>query len=139
MVRVAVRERMAFGLISGRLRPWGFQRSTFWYRDKSVTLLYCFMPDHAHAVIFGQSDEARPKAAIEGFKTSSGIWLRQHFSRVRWQVGYHDRIIRNNQEWRGHVQYGLNNPVRAGLVSRFDDYPHLGRQGMTVEELLKCW
>jgi REP element-mobilizing transposase RayT len=97
------------------------------------------MPDHLHVILFGQTDEARPKAAIEGFKKSSAIWLARHCPDVRWQEGFHDRIIRDHKEWQNKIRYILNNPVRAGLVSTFEDYPHLGSQAFTMDQLLGGW
>ena len=103
---------------------------------ESTATVYCFMPDHLHVIVFGQSDEALPKKAIDGFKTSTGIWLKQQASESVWQTGYYDRIIRDHAEWSNTVRYILQNPVRAGLVESFEDYPFLGSQSFTWEDLL---
>ena len=105
-------------------------------RRNSVASLYCFMPDHLHVIVWGQSDEAMPKAAMDGFKIGSGIWLRRHSPGFRWQTDYHDRIIRDHAEWCHKVRYILNNPVRAGLVNSFEDYPFLGSQKFAIDEIL---
>lgn len=41
-----------------------------------------------------------------------------------WQAGYHDRALRDDARVQDAVDYCLQNPVRAGLVEDFRDYPH---------------
>lgn len=41
-----------------------------------------------------------------------------------WQDGYHDRIVRQDEDVAAYVDYILQNPVRAGLVKRAEDYPY---------------
>jgi REP element-mobilizing transposase RayT len=40
-----------------------------------------------------------------------------------WQDGYHDRIVRQDEDLAGYIDYILQNPVRADLVKRASDYP----------------
>ena len=42
-----------------------------------------------------------------------------------WQAGYHDHALRDDEDYRVRVRYLLQNPVRAGLVPRAEDYPYL--------------
>jgi REP element-mobilizing transposase RayT len=41
-----------------------------------------------------------------------------------WQPQYHDHAVRKDEDLNEIVRYALNNPVRAGLVRDFHDYPH---------------
>lgn len=40
-----------------------------------------------------------------------------------WAAGYYDRYIRSQRHYQQALKYILNNPVKAGLVSRWEDHP----------------
>jgi putative transposase len=40
-----------------------------------------------------------------------------------WQQESYDHVVRDQQEWERIVAYILNNPVKAGLVASWDDWP----------------
>jgi REP element-mobilizing transposase RayT len=40
-----------------------------------------------------------------------------------WQNGYHDHGLRNDEDYRARVRYVMQNPVRAGLVNRIEEFP----------------
>jgi putative transposase len=42
-----------------------------------------------------------------------------------WQKGYHDHALRDDDDYQFRIRYLINNPVRAGLVQRAQDYPFL--------------
>ena len=52
-----------------------------------------------------------------------------------WQEGFYDRILRNDEETIVVARYILDNPVRAGLVARFDEYPFSGSSRYSIPEL----
>jgi len=41
-----------------------------------------------------------------------------------WQGESHDRAVRDHQEWERTIAYVINNPVKAGLVAQWEDWPH---------------
>ena len=41
-----------------------------------------------------------------------------------WNSQYHDHAVRKDEVLMEVIQYCLHNPVRAGLVKDFHDYPH---------------
>jgi putative transposase len=43
-----------------------------------------------------------------------------------WQQGYFERVLRNDEGTLTVIRYVFENPVRAGLVERYEDYPFLG-------------
>ena len=43
-----------------------------------------------------------------------------------WQERFHDRVVRKREALKTMGQYILDNPVRKGLVSRWQDYKYLG-------------
>jgi len=101
-----------------------------------VQMLYTFMPDHLHCLSIGQGPESDSLGAIEGFKHTSGWWLKTHKPQVKWQKGSWDRIARSIHEEAHLAWYLVNNPVRAGLVADWTDYPFTGAIGLDLKEFL---
>ncbi len=82
------------------------------------------MPDHAHIVI-------KPKPPYELSHIMKGIkgvsarrinTIRQATGSL-WQDESWDRIVRDAEEFDEKAEYMMNNPVKAGLVLRAEDYP----------------
>jgi REP element-mobilizing transposase RayT len=94
--------------------------------------IYCFMPDHLHVISLGNSDHSDVLQGIEDFKHASGYWLKEHHDSIRWEKSFHDRIIRARQLGI-KLRYVLDNPVRAGLVTDWRQYPFTGAIGLDLE------
>lgn len=101
-----------------------------------IVPVYCFMPDHLHVVIAGQTDGSRPKIAMDEFKRTTALWFAKNRPEFHWQKDYHDHIIRASEDWRRHVNYILRNPVRAGLVENPLEYPYMSTIGMEIADLI---
>jgi putative transposase len=43
-----------------------------------------------------------------------------------WQQGFSDHRIRDEEDWQHHLDYIRQNPVRAGMVSEFNNYQYMG-------------
>jgi len=99
-------------------------------------VVYCFMPDHLHAVLTGRSRGSNCKRAFETFKYESGLWLARHGALAAWQKDYHDHVLRESEDWLSYVRYILGNPVRAGLVSAPEEYAGSGSSLYSVRDLL---
>ena len=54
-----------------------------------------------------------------------------------WQEGYHDRVLRPEDDVRLYARYVLQNPVRAGLVEDVSTYKHAGSDLWSVSEILR--
>jgi len=81
------------------------------------------MPDHVHFVIaLGTSSLAQ---LIHSFKSFTANKINGLLGRSGqfWQEQYHDHAIRKDEVLNDVVLYLLNNPVRAGLVKDFHDWP----------------
>jgi REP element-mobilizing transposase RayT len=76
-------------------------------------------------------------AFIKAAKQSSAYLHSRTFGRRLWKRYGHDRVIRNDSELALTLRYIVANPVRAGLVKHPRDYPFLGSQRYTLEELLR--
>ena len=60
--------------------------------------------------------------------------MRKNYSESRWQKDYYDHVLRKEDNLDIHIKYILNNPVRAGLVEYWKQYPY---KGSTIYELSK--
>ncbi len=87
---------------------------------------YVLMPDHAHLFVRGGLDfelgrwigalkHAIAKAAGR-FGTPS----------ENWQEGCFDHLLRSDESYAEKWLYVRENPVRAGLVERWEDWPYQG-------------
>jgi putative transposase len=99
----------------------------FKYRDAEEFELheYVIMPDHIH-VLLSLRDEQKLSRAIQLIKGGFSHTLRENGIEMRevWQQRYHDRRIRDDNEFAGIAEYIRQNPVRRGLVETARDYPY---------------
>jgi putative transposase len=101
------------------------------YRHGRVYYLdaFCIMPNHAHVVF-------TPLAREDGaFHSLAAIMhsLKRHTARQAnlilgregdfWQHESYDHVVRDLEEYQRIVAYVLNNPVKAGLVREWQDWP----------------
>jgi REP element-mobilizing transposase RayT len=96
-------------------------------RYELLCACYVLMPDHAHLVLMGLNERrSDQRLAIEFLRKN----LRPHHRPADWQHQAHDHLLRDSERERGAflqtAHYVLNNPVRGGLVARWQDYPWLG-------------
>ncbi|PWE43849.1 transposase [Pseudomonas prosekii] len=87
------------------------------------SLAWVVMPDHFHWLI-----ELRQGTLSELMQKTKSLSTRavNRSSGRRgslWQQGYHDRALRREEDLVKLARYVVANPVRAGLVKRFGDYP----------------
>lgn len=84
------------------------------------------MPDHIHLLLRIPPDGSMA-ISIRKWKH----WTSRHLG-TRWQRDFFDHRIRAEESLRGKAMYILENPVRAGLVTDWSDWPHL----LVSEELM---
>lgn len=95
-------------------------------RYDAICPCYTLMPDHMHLVWLGTTATADQRLAIE--------FLRKHLAPALvpafWQKQPHDHLLRESEREHGAfavvAHYVLENPVRAGLVERWQDYEYSG-------------
>lgn len=106
--------------------------------DESFAVLaYCLMPDHAHLLIEGLTDQADMLRFVKLAKQRSGALHATENGGRLWQKGYYERVLREEDDLQAIARYILAHPVRAGLVTTPLDYPYLGSERWTVKELLE--
>jgi putative transposase len=97
---------------------------------------YCFMPDHVHILAVWESLISDLEAFIGKMKQKTGFEFKKARRAPLWQDGYYDRILRDEEETIVVARYILANPVRAGLVVDFRNYPFSGSTRYTMAELV---
>jgi putative transposase len=109
-------------------------------RDRGFYRLHAFvlMPDHLH-VLLTPREATTIEKAMQMIKGGSayriGIEKPQTFP--IWHAGFHDRWIRDAEEYRGSKRYIEQNPVAAKLVERPEDYglsSATGRFGLDLSQ-----
>jgi len=95
-------------------------------RERGFYRLHAFvvMPDHFHALLT-PSEAATLEKAMQMIKGGSAhrIGKELNYRLQVWQPGYHDRWIRDAQEYETRKRYIELNPVTAKLVDRAELYP----------------
>jgi putative transposase len=102
-------------------------KTIFRYRDAGEFELheYVIMPDHIHVVLTPKSGSSVERAAqlIKG-GFSHDIRLAGSSLNAIWQLRYHDRRVRNADEYREIARYVRENPVRRGLAKTAAEWPY---------------
>ncbi len=101
------------------------------YRDGKLYDLdaFCLMSNHVHVVFSPLENETGAYYALQNILHS----LKRHTARQSnkvlqrdgqfWQHESYDHVVRGRQEWERIVRYVLHNPVKAGLVETWEDWP----------------
>jgi len=88
------------------------------------TLAFVVMPDHLHWLVrlTGNRDLS---SSVSVVKSYSSRRLNEAFdvNGPVWQRGFYDHALRDERSLQDIARYIVANPIRAGLVSRFGDYP----------------
>ena len=96
-------------------------------QEAFALLAYCFMPDHVHLIVEGLRDDADLQRAASLAKQRIAYVYRTQFAiPLTWQSGYFERVLRSDEATNVVVRYVLDNPVRARLVLKAEDYPFSG-------------
>ncbi len=87
-------------------------------------LAWCVMPNHVHVLL--EQRKGYPLAEIvKSWKAYTGRWANEILGRRGpfWMRDYHDRRIRDEKHMNQALAYVRNNPVKAGLCERAEDWP----------------
>ena len=114
----------AFKTAAAKLRDW-------------IVLAAILMPDHLHVIVAPSENR---DAKIGNFSGAIKRWMRQEMQRDgkrsacptmtartpewAWQTGCFDRLLRSDESLHEKWLYIEENPVRAGLVKRWQDWPY---------------
>ncbi len=96
---------------------------------------YVFMPDHMHMILQGMSTESSLTNLVKAFKQKTAYQIKNKINnKFKWQPDYYDHIIRSEQELCKHIKYVFENPVRKGLVERWQDYKYCGSLSTDIKD-----
>ncbi len=76
------------------------------------------MPDHLHALLSFPPSGKPLRLVVSKWKE----WTAKQFA-IHWQDDFFEHRLRREESRREKADYILNNPVRAGLVERPEDWP----------------
>jgi putative transposase len=98
----------AFKNAAGKLQEWR-------------VLAGILMPDHLHAVVAPRERDAQ----LGNFSAALKRWMRKELNASwEWQPGCFDRLLRSDESLHEKWLYIRENPVRAGLVKNWKDWPY---------------
>ena len=84
----------------------------------------CYMPDHLHLLLEGLAGGSDFRKFMKDAKQRTSYHAIRLGAGRLWQDGYHDRIIRHDEDLARYIDYIMENPVRSGLVKHASDYPY---------------
>jgi REP-associated tyrosine transposase len=90
-----------------------------------ISLVECYMPDHLHLLLEGITGTADLRKCMKDAKQRTGYYARKLGIGRLWQSGYYERILRQDDSLSRYADYIINNPVKAGLVAKASEYPHV--------------
>lgn len=91
----------------------------------SRTLAFVLMPDHLHWLV--ELRDGKLCDLVQRFKSVSAKninTLSGTPGHQRWQAGFHDHALRDEDDLHAVARYVVANPLRAGMVGSVRDYPH---------------
>ena len=95
-------------------------------REGLLCPAYCLMPDHLHFVWMGLRMDCDQRNGMKFFRAQLGKHLHPH----RFQHQAHDHVLAEAERRRGAFvrtcDYALQNPFKAGLVARAEDWAYGG-------------
>ena len=109
----------------------GLVADSIHYRDGRFydLLAFCIMPNHVHLVLTPLSDEDGHPYALSKIMQSLKGYTARVCNRILgrqggfWQHESYDHWVRDEAECERIIRYVVANPVRAGLVDHWRDWP----------------
>jgi putative transposase len=89
---------------------------------------FVIMPDHVHVFCSAELDAKSLPVFMQAWKqwTSKRMARELNFSRPVWQEQFFDHVLRSTEGYSQKWDYVRENPVRAGLVAKIEDWPWQG-------------
>ena len=84
---------------------------------------WCVMSNHVHVLLTPRCELKDVTQWLKGFTAHQINGLQEARGRVFWQDESYDHWIRDEEEMVRVIQYVEENPVKAGLCERADEWP----------------
>ena len=88
---------------------------------------YCIMSNHVHLEVTLEPKAPLLQVIMQRHKGFTANQSNRRLERTGpfWQAETFDRFIRNEHDFFRRILYTLNNPVKAGLVEHWQEWPHI--------------
>jgi REP element-mobilizing transposase RayT len=90
---------------------------------RANSLAWVVMPDHFHWLVELQQGSLADLMQKTKSRSTKAVNLFTGHNATLWQKGFHDRALRREEDLVKVARYVVANPLRAGLVKKFGDYP----------------
>ncbi len=88
---------------------------------------YVLMPDHLHLFVVTDDEKIGISAWMKSLKNTISKTLRVNgVAPPHWQKTFFDHLLRSSESYSEKWNYVRENPVRAGLVAKAEDWPYVG-------------
>lgn len=87
------------------------------HRHTWYPFIFLIMPDHVHSIFRFGPNSGGMEVEIRNWKS----WIAKSL-KIKWQNGFFDHRIRDENSFSEKYEYILQNPVRAGLVTHSTDW-----------------
>ena len=84
---------------------------------------YVVMENHVHVLLLPRIALSRLLQSLKGFTAREANRMLGRTGEPFWQAESYDHWVRDEAEYARIARYIENNPVKAGLVARAEDYP----------------
>ncbi|MFC1498742.1 transposase [Verrucomicrobiota bacterium] len=90
---------------------------------------YVVMPDHVHFFCRASTDAKSLSNFVGSWKewTSKKMVKKLQYSVPVWQKEFFDHVLRSDESYSEKWNYVRNNPVRAGMINRAEDWRYQGQ------------
>lgn len=97
----------------------------FWDKKSYELVCYTIMPNHFHLVIDTYEYNKPLYRIMHSLKSYTAKLANKllHRTGTFWQEESYDHLVRNGQELYNINKYILENPVKAGLINNWEEYP----------------
>jgi len=88
---------------------------------------YVLMPDHTHFFVAFTPKSPTLSMWMKSWKNALSKTLRRmNILSPHWEKDFFDHVMRSRESYEQKWLYVRENPVRAGLVKRWEDWPYQG-------------
>jgi len=97
---------------------------------------YCVLGNHVHVLLMPKISTSRLLQSLKGGTARQANLILGRTGETFWQAESYDHWVRDETEWHRILAYIEENPVKAGLVQRAEDYRWSSASGKSAETSL---